>query len=372
MPAVILLATLLLPRIGMGQERTFRKTLAGQLIGVAGDLMDSAQNDRKLRGQKFALGKVTTTIPDSSFELAMIQALKSSTVLMPHLSDASQYYLQGEYNYLRSGNEKGHKGVSVLEIVLKITDRFGVTQQSVRREVNETDDIAKVTGATVSVPDTPDFKVRNKELGDSFMKPSFNVVHGTQIAAKGNAGYTVEILRRRDGGDAMPIKPINKGGMAFVDLSVTDTFEIVLRSYDKTCASVGKVSIDGLSVINTFSEDSDYSGYLLGKAMADSPAKHLVPGWMRTTKSKIRNVWRFAIREFGQGAATAMKSKSNLGVITVQFFQAAKPGQSLRGRKFGEVGRGELADVDYKVEPMQLLDTAECTINIRYSVPLRH
>ncbi|MCA9048381.1 MAG: hypothetical protein KDA89_06615 [Planctomycetaceae bacterium] len=284
------------------------------------------------------------------------------------LDESSDLLLTAEYDYV-SGNNPANSDLRVIQFVLKVFNKQRRILQSVTREVNDSGDIARILGTSVAPPDSKKVEERNREVEKSFDQPSFDVKDGSLILAKNNAHYAVQILRKRNGtGNAEAVTPKSVNGQPFVDLSVNDTFEIVLFSFETRCDASVDVTIDGLSVINEFNEDGlQYEGYMVPRSSSGQPGTHHIPGWLKTTKSSQGNVFQFVINELGKGAATARKSRSSRGVINVQFFEAAPPGQDLPARSFGEVGTGKPVDVDYDVIQLQRRETPIVNIAVRYS-----
>lgn len=345
--------------------RRVRKDFEGQLIGVAKDLQEKIGFDRKLKDSRLRLGKVTSGIPDSNAELEIERRLRD--LFADTLEDDASMILAGEYNFVE-GQERDNRGLSVVELILKVVNRRGVVMQSARREVNHSDDIAMLSGVTAVVPDVETLDERNIAVTQAFDEPGFGLRNGTEIHAVGESRYTVEICRlENDGGGCRPLRPESSAGMAFVPLSVRDNFAIRMRNYDPDRSILGEIKIDGLSVVNAFSEDRPYPGYLIAPAPGeDQPAEHRVDGWLRTVADAVDNVFRFEVKTFGRGAASELKSRTGTGVITVQFYAAAEAGERLRGRNFGEVGRGEPVSVDYRTQKVVRSEIAESTVTIRY------
>lgn len=128
-----------------------------------------------------------------------------------------------------------------------------------------------------------------------------------------------------------------------------------------------------LDVANTFSVDQNaqgqpivWPGFLVPKG-----GTGLLRGWLHTihpTKDKS-NVFSFLITEHGQGAASALKQRGGIGVITVQFREACPPDQKLSGRSFGETTQGEGLEEKFTLQPRVIGKNVLSTVSIRYHVP---
>lgn len=348
-------------------QRRINMNFNGQLIAAATEIKEKIAADPELMGRKLRIAKFSGPfLPDSSFETKFEDGFRE--LLKDHLDESSRFFISGEYDFLPGALEENAK-LKVIQLVIKITNPQRRELHRITREINNTADIARITGSTVAPPDSKDVKERNKAVEKAFDKPQFSILGESQITTVGNNDYTVEIRKHIGGtGPAIPVIPQNQNGMAFVDLGVRDTFEIVVYTYETKCDATAVISIDGLDVANEFCEDKkNYDGYIINRARGTTPGKHLVPGWLKTTKRSTGNVYKFVINELGQGAATERKSRNSLGMINVQFYESVPPGQKLPARSFGEVGRGELMNVKYKTVQMTKRDTPISNISIRYN-----
>lgn len=347
-------------------QRRVDMNFNGQLTSAIGELRSKLKADPLINGQKLRLGKFTgPNLPDSNFEIAFELAFKNLASNM--LSDESQLIVRGVYDYV-AGEADENADLDIIQFVIEVVQRRKVIQR-VTREINNTSDITRMTGVDVAPPDTTDTVKRLKKVADAFDKPGFKLRNGTQVTTVDNSDFAVEIRKRIGGkGSLIAVTPANKAGRAFVDLGLSDTFEIVLYNHQGRCDAVAKIAIDGLDVANTFSEDKrKYTGYTVRRTSGGNVTPHAVPGWLRTAANVENNVFRFVINQLGQGAATAMKSRSSRGVINVQFFEAVPPNEELPGRSFGEVGKGEPITKRYQVQEMKLRETPIVNLTIRYS-----
>ena len=349
------------------QPRTVDMNFIGQLVAAVEDLKEKMAADSEIKGRKLRMGKFSANnLPDSSFELQFENTFRE--LMKDLLDDSSELIVSGEFDYV-PGKAVENKDLRVIQIVLRVVNRQRRDLQTITREINNSGDIARITGTSIAPPDMKDVKKRNDKVAECFDTPAFDLRDRSRIQAKGNANYAVEILRSKGGNGALePVIPRSVQGMAFVDLDVEDTFVIVPYSYDKTCDASAVVTIDGLDVVNEFNDDGvKYEGYLVPRANGNTPGSHAIPGWLRTTKNAEGNVFQFVINELGKGAATARKSRSSRGVINVQFFESVPPGESPPSRSFGEVGTGKPMDVHYDVKEVNRRETPVVNIAIRYS-----
>jgi len=349
-------------------------TLAGQLKAIEGRLRDKMAKDPPLINQKLKFGKVVNeNLPDSSFEFRLENELKKR--LADLLSETSKLTLSASYDYLpaEEGQNAGHKVIQIV-LTVKSDNRIVLLKEVV--EVNNTGDIARILGQTLAPPDETEFKKRNEAVEQAAADPQFatHPDRRTAVMAVGNSRYAVE-LRKQVGGKGAPvvIAPANQNGLAFMDIGIGDTYEVVLLNFDTEYDAVAKLEIDGLDAANTFNEDQiEYPGYLIPRAQNGQPGIHIVPGWLHTIhrgngKEPLDNVFQFVVNELGKGAASAKQVRSSIGVINVRFFDAAAPGQPMRDRSFGETGKGQGMQVNYQLQPMQIGTQPLSIISVRYT-----
>lgn len=363
-----LLLTILCLAAPAAAQRRIDMNFQGQLVEAVTELRQKVNADPELKGRKLKVGKFGGPfLPDSNFEIDF--ETKFSLLMQDMLDDTSTFLVSGEYDFL-PGEAAENKDLRVVQFVIKIVSRQRRVLHEVVREVNNTADIARITGATVAPPDTTNAEKRNKQVADAVEKPAFEVHEKTRIAAMGQPNFTVEIRKRDHGkGEPTAVAPRNVNGRAFVDLDVTDTFEIALYNADSKCDATAVITIDSLDVANTFSEDKQkYDGYIVPRMNNGQPGLHVVPGWLRTARQSKDNVFQFVINEFGKGAATSQKARNSRGIITVSFFESVPPGEKLPSRNFGEVGKGEPVSVEYEAQSMQMRETPIAVVSIRYSL----
>ena len=359
-------------------------TLAGQLAAITDQLKGIMTKDPLLKNQKLKFGKVVNEdLPDSNFELRLEQELRK--LLDDQLDDRAELTLSASYDYLQvtQGDNKGRK---VIQIRLKIKDSNGRELaenvkdiNSLVREINNTNDIARILGATLAPPDVQNFEQRNEAVKKAAAKPEFatHPERPTAVIAPGQPHYAVE-LRKSVGGQGAPrvVPPTDERGRAFASIEVGDTYEVVLLNFDPKYDAVAKLEIDGLDAANTFHIDRDdqgpvkYPGYFVPRAVGGKPGEHVVPGWLHTVQKRAEtkdNVFQFVVNELGKGAASAKQARSLIGMITVQFFDGAANGEKMRGRNFGETGQGKGMQVDYKLKELQVGTEPLSIIAIRYT-----
>jgi hypothetical protein len=362
------LVLVIVMRSGTGaaqQPRRFDKTFDGQILMAVNELKMKVDADPELKGRKLRLGKFTTELIDSHFEQQFERSLGQHAADL--LSADSAFTVSGSYDYV-PGTQEDNIGLKVVQFTLEVKNAQRRRLQHVIGEINNTGDITKIVPITVAIPVAKDIVKRNQAVSEADAMPAF-ALNGSLVMVPGQPDYSVEIRVRRGGVEPLvPIVPVDRGGRPWVDLAVTDEFEISLVNGSQNTDAVAVVEIDGLDVVNEFCEDPKgkdgkaYEGYDVTRGGAPVAVK----GWLRTVKSKTKNVYTFVVNEFGKGAATARKSRSTRGVINVQFFEAVPQGQNLPARAIGEVGVGRPIDVDLQAKSVVRSEVPKVNLAIHY------
>lgn len=373
----ILSLLLISPSLVASDVRRIDMTFEGQMISAIAELKEKIADDPDLSGRSIRLGKFSGPhLPDSTFDAAFEQ--KFMQLMTPALAEQSEFVVNGMYDLIE-GTLSENEGIDVIQFSIEIRYRRR-KMASVTREINNSADITRINGGTVALPndrtpgEKPDhyFKRRNKAASetadvDGSAEDDFRIHNATQIMAPGCPDYAVEILSIGSGSQPTAVVPRSVNGRSFVDIGVGQKLVVKVYNYNRKFEANAKIAIDGLDVANTFCSDKQqYAGYVIPKATATTPGKHLVPGWLVTTKRKQNNVYQFVVNKLGQGAATEMKSRHRLGVIHVEFFAAVPENGSLP-RGHGEIGRGQTMDVNYKTKAFKFRDSPLANISIRYS-----
>ncbi|MCR9201356.1 MAG: hypothetical protein NXI04_22155 [Planctomycetaceae bacterium] len=356
--------------------RRIEMTFEGQLDSAVGELKEKIKDDPDLNGRVLRLGKFSgPNLPDSTFDAAFEEKLRE--LMGSTLGEQSEFVVSGVYDQIE-GTLAENDGLDVIQFTIEIRHKRRKLL-SVTREINNSADIARINGGTVALPEKrPGEKTdehlqrRNKAATatasvDGSTGQDFDIKDGTRVTAKGAPDYAVEILTVKNGGTPKPVTPRAVNGRAFVDIAVGEKIIVKAYNYDSKFAAIAKIAIDGLDVVNTFSEDSQkYGGYVVPKGTSSGPGVHAVPGWLITTRRSTDNVYEFVVNKLGEGAATEMKSRHRLGVMHVEFYVAVPENGSLP-RGHGEIGRGKTMDVGYEVKPLKFRDSPVANISIRYS-----
>jgi hypothetical protein len=314
-------------------------------------------NGPKLRGSNFG----------NRIERAL--AAELTTLLV----EKAELTLLGRYDYVESAGDTAADDpnfhLRVLKITAVIEDAQGRQLDTKVIEVNDTDDIAAALGLTVQPPFNGGQKARNEAGDKAFQAPQFFVRNRTQISDAANSPYSVEVrVKSTPDGAGTPLAPQNQKGHAFVDIKPTQFYELRLYN-DEPFEASAAITIDGLDALNTFNEDKvKYRSYIIPPR-----SSILVRGWLHTVEPREKekdNVFAFLVTEYGHGAASRLKSTGQIGVITVQFAAAWKPGKKEpehASRGTGrETDKGPGLPESLKVEPW-LIGDRRSTISVRYS-----
>ncbi len=359
---------------------TVKMTLNGQIAALAQDVQQALKTDPRVMNQTLALGAFAPQgrrVKDSNYGQRLEREFRR--LLSASLRDESKLTLAGSYHFVE-GESADNRGADVLVLTVQIQNDRGKEIIPFTREVNDTDDILGALGRTGAAPADPKatFKERNDAAKQAVEKPTFLTLDGGRVAAVGRQQWSVRVLKKTNAdGPGQPVMPQNVGGLAYVPLSVRDYYEIELFNDDASDA-VATVTVDGLDVANTFSVDKNsqgqaivWPGYLVHRAENGKTGRGLIRGWLHTIAptSTKDNVFAFLVTEHGQGAASALKQRGGIGVITVQFREACPRDQKLSGRSFGETAKGEGLEEKYSVKPVLIGENVLSTVSIRYNVP---
>ena len=353
-------------------------TFSGQMTALSVDLLDLAKKDPVLQGKKLKFASVVSAnLTDSNFNLRVEEELKSK--LTSILDAKSELLLSGELDYLESTTQD-NSGFKVVQITMKVVNAKRVELAKIFREINDSGDIARIMQMTIAPPDTTDFAKRNEKIAKAEKAPAFALVsdNKSQVTAMNFPRYTMGLRRRVNGqGAAIPVQPTDEKGYAYAPIAIGDTYEVVLYNYDEQSDAIAKIEIDGLDAANTFCTDKtpsgdkqSYPGYFIPRAVNGKPGEHVVSGWLHTVKKSDDNdnVFKFIVNKLGQGAASKLNVRSaKTGIVTATFFDACETDGTLRGRNFGETGKGEGMQVNYQVKQVKVAETPISIISIRYS-----
>jgi hypothetical protein len=319
-----------------------RKPLTGQIEALAKDLRDVLTADPKLKGQTVTIGVFSgPQLPRTNFGQKLRRLLQEKLKDLLR-EEGAGLTITGRYDYVESETDAPQEDhdtkLQVIRITASIEDKAAREQAKKFVEVNETDDIVEALGLTVAPDLHGGQKARNDAAKKAQEKPTFVVRGRTQVAAAADSPFAVEILvKDKVAAPATLIAPQNQKGQAFADVKPEQFYEIRLHN-DADFEAAATVTIDGLDALNTFNKDGrKYSHYLI-------PARGAVTvrGWLQTVKPGVKdNVLSFLVTEYGHGAATALKSTGEIGVITVGFHAAWKEGDPLPPGESGtrSVGR---------------------------------
>jgi hypothetical protein len=350
-----------------------RTTFQGQLIGLARQVRKSLQDNPLVEGQRLQLvafeGLDGAEL--SNFGLRIEQALR--TELDDDLVAQSRLRLTGSYQFAASADRQ-LKSSKILLITAKIIDDRDREIVSFATEVNDTDNIMQVLGLTGAASQDPQASIveRNLAAQNAVQQPSFTIVDQRRVAADTQSTFSVGVRTKENAtGTGREVRPESVNGLAYVPIAIGEYYEIVLANTD-TIDVVATITVDGLDVANAFSVDQDANGKRAIRPGYLVPAgkQVVVRGWLRTVDQKASdNLYSFRVDELGKGAASAMRTRGTVGVITVQFREACAPQGRLSGRSFGETARGESLQEKLFVKSVQIGENVLSTVSIRYNRP---
>ena len=349
-----------------------RTKFDGQMFSLSEQVADTLANDPRLKGHSVTLGEFIGEgeATGTNFGLRIEKALREN--LNKHLEAKSKFTLAGSYLFVTS-EDPATPRAKVLVITAQIKDERGREVKPISVEINDTDGIFQTLGLTGSIPQTSKttFEERNDAMQKAQEKPAFATTGETQVTAVNAPKLAMGILKKHTfDGHPSPITPENVNGNAFVAIGPGDYYEIEVVNTD-TIDVVATLTVDGLDVANTFATDKNGDGNPMNWPGYLIPAGHtmVVRGWLNTIDQSVHdNVYSFRVVELGQGAASALKARGGIGVITVQFREACAPNAKLSGRSVGsETAKGEGLQEKMEAKPVQIGDNVLSTVSIRYN-----
>ncbi len=170
------------------------QSLEGQLAGLANDVTEFLAGDRLLQGRKLRLDRVSSTgMPDANYDQHIELVL--GKFLNAILDDGATLLLKVEYSYLVSETATNRDN-RVIQITAKLMER-GRTAKTFLREVNNTSDISRVLGNTLTPPDSADYKTRLTATEKAFEEPNFKLIGKTQVARRATPITASKFARAR-------------------------------------------------------------------------------------------------------------------------------------------------------------------------------
>lgn len=353
-------------------SRAADANLEGQMFSLAQQIQEALKSDPRVMGQSLMLGKFDGEgeAAASNFGLQITKLLRDQ--LASALSEKSNFTLAGSYHYVTS-EDAATPNAKVLLVTAQIKNDRGKEMKAISVEINNTDSIYQILGLTGAAPQDPkaSFTKRNEAAQEAQEKPTFGT-KGTHVTAKGAPEWAMGILRKATfHGPTSPVAPQNVNGLAFTSIGVGEYYEIELANHD-TSDAVANITVDGLEVANTFSMDKDQAGKPIHWPgyLVKAGQRVVIRGWLHTIDQRVKdNVFSFRVVDLGHGAASALKTRGSVGVITVQFREACELGAKLSGRSPGETAKGEGLQEKLEAKEMQIGEIVLSTVSIRYNRP---
>ena len=283
----------------------------------------------------------------------------------------TKYNIQGDYKYVEdpSANDHSH----VLAIEARILDSktneelVGLHQMKPATIYNDTL-VASLLGITSDLPPDGSAKARDDKIKEAYENPQAHLDH-TKIKA-GSSPYEIEILVK-SGNGYVPRPPVDKDGLAFVELKKDDVYRVRIYNYSNYDAAV-TLTIDGLNMF-AFSEVKDKEG----KPLYDHLIVHAhkasdIPGWYRN--NNMNGSDEFLVAKYAECPAAQMFPESaSIGTITVSFAAAwapkdAPPPDEPSSSKSIDLGtkRGAPTGDGYTLVERQY-GVTRATVSVRYS-----
>lgn len=370
-PLLMITACVTLPA-----EAATRQTFNDGMLTLSGKILKALKDNPLVEGQRPRMGEfVGEGVADASNFGQRIKT-QLSAELKDQMGKESPLTLAGTYHFVAPETEAFRKEfprAKVLLIAVVLKSERGKELLRFEEEVNDSDDIRQVLGLTgAGGKPTDKFAQNNEQIQRDVVKPTFDIVDQARVAATNARQWSMGILKKSSfNGSTTAVAPQNVAGQAFVPIGVGEYYEIELANNDIADA-VATLTVDGLDVANTFSEDKEFSGkkihwpgYYVPKG-----SRVVIRGWLHTIDQQVQdNVFAFGVVELGQGAASQLKGRGGVGVITVQFREACAPGERLSGRSVGETAKKEGLKEKLEAKPAIIGDNVLSTISIRYNRP---
>ena len=283
---------------------------------------------------------------------------------------AKNYEIKGDYrDYLDPGSDlpQGGKlmGVKITARVFDANDDVVVSYPIKARLVHGNDEAITLLGMTAAPGTTYDANARNAKLQENIYGKNKTgpVIKGTKLMARPNGPYAIEI-RVKEHDKFVPLKPeILDGGLAYVPLGKNDVYIVNVVNNSGYDAAV-KLTIDGLNFF-TFSQvrkgQPAYTNLICPKGTST------IPGWYINNEKSDE----FMITDYARSAAAQLKSKGNVGTITVTFAAAwtkdQRPADEPITRNVDlATGRGARIDKHYELVTREIGAVREA-ISVRYT-----
>lgn len=270
--------------------------------------------------------------------------------------------VQGSYAFVEDPSVPGR---ALVKLTLEVRNRQAERVKEFVAELRNNADIAKILGATVSLPPHGTRDERNREIKRRIENPQA-VVDGSLIRAAADSKLAVEVRAKReyDAGQAQPRGALVEGGQAFVDVKRGEVYEVVIHNAGAKEVAVA-LTIDGYDAF-TFSELRDaktnkpkYSHYIVGPGQSST-----MVGW-HLRDAPPNNYSSFLVTEYGKGASAraSAPSQGKTGVLTVSFSFTSPAG---KGRGGSETGFGPPRSIN--VQPVQRdIDPPHEFVTVRYT-----
>ncbi len=190
-------------------------------------------------------------------------------------------------------------------------------------------------------------------LAESIENPSFFAEAGTRVRASEKSGFGIEIRAcPTDSGPFVPVKVVDRGGRAFVNLSPGQFFQVHVFNNEKYDVGM-ELRMDGINTMH-FQEGAKPLERENGKWLIRAGSQGVaVKGWFINPKT----VDRFILKPEPDSVAASLSRPHALGTIHASFFMARMPsqGQSNFDAVFGgprndAVGRGAPTEFNGQME----------------------
>jgi hypothetical protein len=295
----------------------------------------------------------------------LVQELKKLKKPKVDIRDDAFVFITGEYFVL--DNETKNREDLTVRLVINLKNKSGkkLSELNIDLGYRSNEDLIRLLAINADLEKYPNEVPidQNKRLRQQLKEQPLKL-DSTKIKVSVESPFAVEVLTRpaRKGGFKAQT-PKARNGHAFVDIKKGEEYVLKLHNSSKFEVAVS-ISIDGVDVFHFFEPAAGRPTTFL-----IAPGKTAtVEGWMRSTKA----LNRFLVGSFGDSAAaTALKSSSKIGTITVCFSPCwevgKKPPGDYQPRSLDPRATGIGDKVDIKARVLQrTIGSLAAAISIRY------
>lgn len=225
---------------------------------------------------------------------------------------------------------------ALLNVSTDLTDTLGPTQTPAEEAAlatrQEDEILEKLSNPQVTAQPTESSPAK------TVIKPSADFPYGVEIALRDGENYSAL---------AVDDQTLTRG-YAAVDIPAEQNFAV--RILNNTTDFVGvAITFDGINIF-AFSENEDYRK--LGRMAIRPLSSPYIKGWHHAGNDSFS----FIVTNYGESAAAELGSTSDLGAMTVVFYECETPTLTRGSKSVNNdvgIGRGERVNANYQNVPVR-------------------